>query len=174
MRSTILAALLLVPSLSFAQATPGGVYRAPGDLESWSYEPQHKDKFTVEVIAPWVEKDKTGREVHSEKTIGTYLITDSQWPGMKKNVEKFCRLKKLRVAKVDPGSTVTIYLEVAPIEKPKVQLTTDDEYLKGLSPAVKGNRSPDDPRPRIEDGQTIIADPDKTPPKPFKVTKPKK
>lgn len=142
MRTALLAFIVLFPAVCSAQGTPGGVYRAPGQLEDWSYEPQHKARFTVQVIAPVTRVDKQGREYETEQVIGRYSITDSQWPGMKKNVQKFCRQRKMVVFEIDGSDPVRISLVPAPEPdepeetEPKKELPpTDPNYAKGLSPA---------------------------------------
>ena len=51
MRATAIAFVLLLPSVCFGQATPGGVYREPGIPETSAYVVEQKERFEVEV---WV------------------------------------------------------------------------------------------------------------------------
>lgn len=125
-------------AIVFSQALPGGQYVMPSSPAMGSYAPQPKERFTVEVYGPGFRIDRDGNKVEDKETLlGTYSIQDSQWPGLKKNIEKFCRQKKLQVAKFEPGSSVHVYLIPTPPQKSKVQLNSDLDYEKGVSPAKK-------------------------------------
>lgn len=107
----------LLTSAAYGQALPGGVYTAIAGMSS--YAPQHKARFEVQLVSPFPVIDKNGNEKIVEKVVGRYFIQDSQWPGLKKNVVKFCKQQNLYVTTVDPGNPVVIHLQQAPPPQPK-------------------------------------------------------
>ena len=125
-----LVAFAVMGSVCWGQGTPGGTYRAPGQLESWSYTAEPKARFIVEVKAPVQGFDAQGKPQESIKTIGKYAIMGSQWPGLRKNIEKFCKDNKMVVTKVNmEGSPKQIYL--IPIPPAAKDLPTNDpNYAK--------------------------------------------
>src|SRR5690348_1947039 len=112
MRIPFLVAIVLMPSTCFAQY-PAQIQQAYELLSPgvWAYSPQAKSKFMVTVKAPRFQQLPNGDSTVVSVPIGYYAITDSQWGGMKANIERFCRQQKLKVDSVQPlGTNVVVTL----------------------------------------------------------------
>ncbi len=134
MCKALLVAVLLFPSLCCAQALPGGQYVMPSSPAMDSYAPQHKEKFAVHVLCLMPVKDRNGSTSEKLTLIGKYSIVDSQWPGLKKNIAKFCKQQNLQVSEVHTEALpITIHLEQIP-PKPKKE-SPPVVYPKGTGPA---------------------------------------
>lgn len=122
-----IGAFLLLSSSCFAQGTPAGVYRMPGQPETYAYEADPKETFVVDVQAKIPVTQEDGSIAEEFHSLRTYDVTGTQWYYLRKNIDTFCKQRKYMVWKVRwGGARRTVYL--IPIPK---QPIPDPVYPKG-------------------------------------------